>query len=52
MDDIGEEGGGGGVEPPTKFKKREGLTGLNFSREVAGKKGMTFFRRGEGAIVT
>ena len=35
----------GGVEPPTKFSKREGgWQGLNFLREVAGKEGVTFFR--------
>ena len=38
-------GGRGGVEPPTKFKKKGGsLTGPQLLEGVAGKEGMTFFR--------
>ena len=33
-----------GVEPPTKFLKRRGLTGSQFSEGVAGNEGVTFFR--------
>ena len=33
-----------GVEPPTKFGKKEGLTGSQFLEGVAGKEGETFFR--------
>ena len=36
----------GRVEPPTKFSKREGLRGLQLWEGVAGKEGVTFFRRG------
>ena len=40
-------GGGGGVEPPTKFSKRGAWEDFNCERGVAGKEGVTFFR-GEG----
>ena len=46
-------GGGGAVEPPTRFSKREGLTGPQPLERGAGKEGVTFFARGGGvAIVT
>ena len=32
----------GRLEPPTKFSKRGGLTGSQFSEGVAGKEGVTF----------
>ena len=35
--------GGGGLEPPTKFSKRGGLTGLQLLEGVAGKEGGDFF---------
>ena len=39
--------GGGGIEPGTKFSKREGaLQDLNFYMGVAGKEGGTFFQGG------
>ena len=35
------------VEPPTKFSQRGGLRGSQFlERELLGKRGVTFFRRG------
>ena len=40
-------GGGGAVEPPTRFSKREGLTGPQPLERGAGKEGVTFFG-GEG----
>ena len=44
--------GGGGVQPPTKFKKGGGgLTGPQILEGVAGKEGGDFFQGG-GAIVT
>ena len=33
-----------GVEPPTKFWKRGGLTGPQLWEGAAGKEGLTFFR--------
>ena len=36
----------GGVEPPTKFSKRGGLTGPQLLEGVAGKEGVTLIRRG------
>ena len=41
-----QEGGRGGVEPPTKFSKMGAWKNLNFERKVAGKEGQTFFRAG------
>ena len=35
-----------GVESPTKFSKRGGLTDLNFYRGIAGKEGDDFFQGG------
>ena len=35
--------GGGGVEPPTKFSKRGGLTGPQLLEGVAEREGVTFF---------
>ena len=37
---------GRGVEPPTKFSKRGGLTGPQLLEGVARKEGVTFFREG------
>ena len=37
---------GDGVEPPTKFWKREPLTGSHFLEGVVGKEGWTFSREG------
>ena len=40
------DGGGGLVEPPTKFSKRKrGLTRSQLLEGVAGKEWVTFFRR-------
>ena len=36
--------GGGGVEPPTKFSKRGGLTGSQLLQEGSWERGVTFFR--------
>ena len=36
----------GGVEPPTKYSKRGGLTRPQLSEEVAGKEGDDFFQGG------
>ena len=36
--------GGGGVEPPTKFSKRRGLTGSQLLQEGSWERGVTFFR--------
>ena len=47
--------GGGGGEPPTKFPKREGLTGPHLLEGVAGKERESDFFQGGGggvAIVT
>ena len=38
--------GGGGVETPTKFSKRGGLTGPQLLEGVAGKEGGDFFQGG------
>ena len=35
---------GGGVEPPTKFSKRGGLTGSQLLQEGSWERGVTFFR--------
>ena len=43
-------GWGGEVEPPTKFSKREGLTGSKFLEGVARKEGGYFFQ-GMGVAV-
>ena len=36
----------GGVEPPTKFSKRGGLTGPQLLEEGVGKEGVTFWVEG------
>ena len=45
----------GGVEPPTQFSKRGGLTGdrtSTFRGGLLGKRGVTFFReRGRGVAI-
>ena len=41
--------GGEGIESPTKFSKKGGLTDLNFERGVARKEGVIFLRRGRGS---
>ena len=38
--------GGGRVEPPNKFSKRQGLTGPQLLEGVAGKERVTFLRGG------
>ena len=40
---------GWGVESPTKFSKKGGLTGSQFLEGGCWKKGVSFFRRGEGS---
>ena len=40
--------GGGAVEPPTKFSKRVGLTGLQLLGGLVGKRGVNFFMGGGG----
>ena len=40
------EGGGEGVEPPTKFSKREGLTGTQILEEGCWERGGNFFQGG------
>ena len=39
-------GGGEGVEPPTKFSKREGLTGTQLLEEGCWERGGNFFQGG------
>ena len=46
------QGGGGGVEPPTKFSKREGLTGSVFRGGCLERGGDFFFWGGGGAVFT
>ena len=41
-------GGGGGVEPSTKFSKKEVLTGSQFVEEVVGKERCDLFQGGGG----
>ena len=41
-------GGGGGVEPSTKFSKKEVLTGSQFVEEVVGKERCNLFQGGGG----
>ena len=43
---IFSAGGGGGVDPVTKFSKRAGLTRSQFWEGVSGKEGVTFFSGG------
>ena len=49
---LGEGGGGGGVESPTKFSKKvvfpNFLTGSEFLEGGCWKRGVTFFSRVEG----
>ena len=49
----GWEGGGGGIEPPTKFsKKGGGLAGSQFLEGIAWKEGVAFFEGGGGVVFT
>ena len=45
-------GGGGGVEPSTKFSKKEVLTGSQFVEEVVGKERCDLFQGGGAGVAS